>query len=143
MHNGVPYTGHAFVRLEDTDSGYDQTFGFYPDYSQGDQPKDVVFGGTVPGVVRNDAEYDPSKIDVTKSFEISQEGFYEALGYVDTVKVFDVEYNLSDYNCVDFVLGVGSSAGLELPDTTGSWGLGSGSNPGDFGEDLREMDCEN
>jgi hypothetical protein len=49
-------------------------------------------------------------------------------------------YNLNSANCTDFVIQVlQTGAGITLPDTQGNWPMGGGSNPGDFGEDLRNL----
>ena len=46
---------------------------------------------------------------------------------------------LNDFNCTDAALNVGNNAGITLPDTQGSSG-GGGSNPGNLGQDIRDLD---
>lgn len=132
-------TGHAFVTLIDTDTGESKTVGFYPDYSNNDKPIEVLLNNSVPGKVLDDSDYDKSKIDVTKEFILTDEQYNAAIQYLETIEKFTPEYNLSDYNCTDLVLNTAASAGLNLPDTTGSWLTGSGSNPAYLGEDLRNL----
>ena len=48
-------------------------------------------------------------------------------------------YNLNTHNCTDAGINAGSAAGVAVPDTSGSWVGGGGSNPGDLGEDLRAL----
>ncbi len=55
------------------------------------------------------------------------------------VKNYSATYNLNSNNCTDFGISIGNSIGLNLTDTSGSWPGGSGSNPGNFGQDLRSM----
>ena len=48
-------------------------------------------------------------------------------------------YKLTNYNCTDFGIGAAEAAGLHLPDSYGSWGIGDGSNPGTLGQNMRTM----
>jgi hypothetical protein len=73
--------------------------------------------------------------DVSASREVTAEQFDRALNYARVGLVQN--YNLNDYNCTDFAIGVARAAGWQVPDTQGSWPIGHGSNPGDLGEDLR------
>jgi hypothetical protein len=132
-------TGHAFVTLTDTETNQSKSSGFYPDYSDGDKPLNVILNQNVPGKVVDDSKYDSSKIDVTKSFTLTDQQYTAAQQYVETITKYTPEYNLSDFNCVDFVVNTAASAGVNLPQTEGSWPMGSGLNPGDLGEDLRSM----
>ena len=77
----------------------------------------------------DDSNYDKSKIDVTKSFSLTDEQYNSAKNYMETIEKFTPMYNLSKYNCTDFVINTALSAGIEIPDTTGFWPTGSGSNP--------------
>ncbi|NNF21305.1 MAG: hypothetical protein HKN67_05140 [Saprospiraceae bacterium] len=47
-------------------------------------------------------------------------------------------YNLNSFNCTDYAIGVANAIGLGIPDTDKDWYVGSGSNPGSLGEDLRD-----
>lgn len=67
---------------------------------------------------------------------------------VDTSKLLSIisyannapkQYDLDKYNCTDFALEVGKLAGLPLTDSFGSWPEGAGSNPGQLGQDIRDM----
>ena len=132
-------TGHAFIRLTNNLTNEKITAGFYPDYSNNNTTaKDVVLGKSVPGFVNDDSNYDLSKVDVYVKFDITEEQYNNAKSYIETVRDEKKQYNLSKFNCTDFALGTASSAEINLPDTKGYWPTGSGSNPGDLGEDLRE-----
>ena len=81
---------------------------------------------------------DHYETDISKSFDISEKQFNDVLDFADENS--NKEYHLDDYNCTDFALDCAKVSGNELPDTQGSWALGTGggSNPGDLGEDIRE-----
>lgn len=49
------------------------------------------------------------------------------------------QYNLNTNNCSDFAQQIASLGGLSLPNTNGSWPGGSGTNPGNLGQDVRAM----
>ncbi len=71
------------------------------------------------------------------TFDISKDDFQNVLNYIEGVDGDD--YHLDNYNCTDFALGCAASSGNPLPDTFGEWPGGGGSNPGDLGEDIREV----
>ncbi len=48
-------------------------------------------------------------------------------------------YNLNTYNCTDFGLRMGNLFSMNIPDSTGTWPGGGGSNPGNLGQDIRSM----
>jgi hypothetical protein len=48
-------------------------------------------------------------------------------------------YNLNSNNCTDFGLPTIRLAGVKMPSAHGSWGFGSGDNPGQLGQNIRNM----
>jgi len=48
-------------------------------------------------------------------------------------------YHLDLYNCTDFAIGIGNAAGLNLPESDGTWPGGGGSNPGTLGSHIRGL----
>jgi hypothetical protein len=48
-------------------------------------------------------------------------------------------YDLDDFNCTTYAINAFGQAGITLPQTAGSWPLGGGLNPGNFGQDLRNF----
>jgi len=52
------------------------------------------------------------------------------------------DYNLNDLNCTGLTVDMAESIGVEVPKTEGEWPGGGGLNPGDFGEDLRDLKNE-
>ena len=138
LHGRSAETGHVTATLIDNDSGASTSVGFYPNYqTNGNRPKDVLFGQTVPGKIVDDSNYDRKKIDVKSSFQISNEQGENIKQFIDNTKKNTPGYNLSTYNCTNYVVNLCETGGITLPKTSGSWPGGSGLNPGDMGEDLR------
>ncbi|GEP94530.1 hypothetical protein CCY01nite_07900 [Chitinophaga cymbidii] len=48
-------------------------------------------------------------------------------------------YHIENYNCANFVLDILSMGGIQLPRTEGWWITGRGLNPGNLGEDIRQL----
>jgi len=122
--------GHSFVKLEkiNTDGTItSQTFGFYPINSV-----NPARNTTSPGQIKDNSS---SPSEVSSVFNLSEKEFNQVLDYVK--KSENNVYDLDTYNCTDFVIGCAKEAGVVIPDTEGKWPLGSGSNPGDLGEDLK------
>lgn len=123
--------GHTFINLTQTYNGvtHSVTFGFYP------------LGGVKlinpnnDGVFNDDSAHDYD-VSITKSLSASQ---FNSLLFAIKNKMNYSTYNLNDKNCSDFGLEVFSRIGIQLPDTYGSWLLGGGTNPGNLGQDLRNM----
>lgn len=135
---GLNTVGHTFVTLTkfNTDSScVSRTFGFYPD-------KDYLLSATplLPvssSVFKDDQEHDWDEI-VAKF--ISRKQFNRIL---KTVKQYSkVKYNLNKNNCTDFGLVIAGIAGITIKETRGSWPLGSGNNPANAGQSVREGKLE-
>lgn len=135
---GINTVGHMFITLTkfNADSGYvSRTFGFYPD-------KDYLLSATPlwPGsssVFRNDAGRDWDEI---MARFISKRKFNRILRMV--MRYSRRRYNLNKNNCTDFGLVIAGIAGIRIRDTHGSWPLGSGNNPADAGQSVREGKIE-
>jgi hypothetical protein len=120
-----PYVGHTFVSFQQ--DGVTRVFGFYPDV------RPTLSEPTVPGVFFDDSGH---------NYDVKIEIYVDALKMsdaIDAVSAFGTTYDLNTLNCTDFGLLIGHAAGLNLPDTQGTWLGGGGSNPGDLGEDIRGM----
>lgn len=119
-------SGHSFITLikYNNDSTYvSVSFGFYPD-------KDHLLAGTPlfpssPSVFRDDAQH---KWDEVAGKFLSKRRFEKILALT---KEYDgVKYNLNKNNCTDFTLNAAMLANITVGETTGSWPLGHGNNPG-------------
>ncbi len=128
--------GHAFISLNqknEDESELTITCGFYPTMI-------VLPCASIEcdGILNDDSGhiYD---YEVLRHYVVSKENFSNAIAYVKSIVNKGKRYNLNTYNCTDFVIRVAQAAKILLPDTKGTWVCGGGSNPGDFGEDIRKL----
>lgn len=139
-------TGHAFVKLETEDSNGDKnaiTLGFYPDVTPGRHTIEV--GGHISDDTHRIVD---RKYEVSKTYEVTKENFIKAKDYMESIRSSKKKYHVNDYNCADFAIQTAKAAGINVPDTQGTWTYtppledttysGTGSSPGHLGEDLRE-----
>lgn len=123
--SGYPNVGHSFIAIQQ--GGVRRVFGYYPattvDPSAPNDPR--AFGNNEGHV-----------FDVSISIPISATRLVDIIGYVANAPL---TYDLNNYNCTDFVIGIGNLGGLNLPDSYGTWPYGGGSNPGQLGQYIRGM----
>lgn len=124
--------GHTFLIFKETTPTRTviRNVGFYPKSSV--NPYSI----SDEGVLNNDNSHDYN-IALTVTMTSSQ--FNAALNYINQGNNGGYTYNLNSYNCTTFAIDALAAAGVHLPATTGSWLNGSGFNPGDLGEDIRNM----
>ncbi|MGI4885769.1 MAG: hypothetical protein ACRYFR_12495 [Janthinobacterium lividum] len=121
-----PNVGHTFISI--TQGGITRVLGFYP-------TSNVAPIQDAAGIIGDNSQASYS-ISITTT--ISPANLNSLLTYIyshsgDT-------YSLSDYNCTDFGIGAAAAAGLNLPDTYGTWGgVSGGNNPGNLGQDMRTV----
>ncbi len=111
------------------------TLGFYPASGGAATINSLLV--PVNSVMGNDTShhYDVS-LSVNVSSSILTNILNESVNYADTI------YNINTDNCSDFAISVANIAGLNISDCNRPFGLGSfgsGSNPGAFGEELRNI----
>lgn len=143
--------GHTFVSMNINDpsnpiNNITQTFGYYPATSV----NPVLGNNTANGEFRDNSGHN-YHVSATTNLNLSD--FYNLVNFVDGWGNSIPQYNLETNNCTDFGIQVGNFAGMSLPDTTGSWSvdvplvgeveLGSGSNPGNLGQDVRALNTLN
>jgi len=128
--------GHAFLSMNQKNENESEstiTCGFYPTMI-------VLPCASIEcdGILNDDSGhiYD---YEVLRHYVVSKENFFNAITYVKSIVNKGKRYNLNTYNCTDFVIRVAQAAKILLPDTKGTWVCGGGSNPGDFGEDIRKL----
>lgn len=119
--------GHTFIAIQQGDTR--RVFGYWPATSiypaPGYSTDNMVFG--------NDENH---HFDVSLSTPVDANKLFSIIAYASNApKVYD----LDNYNCTDFAIEVGKIAGLPLSDSYGSWPGGAGSNPGQLGQDIRNM----
>lgn len=131
---GNPFnTGHTFLVLAETFSDHSvvRNVGFYPQ---------TIVTPLTPGAQGqlNDDEGHDYNISLTISVDNGQ--FFNILNYVGLGNNPGLMYNLNNDNCTTFDLSALAAAGINLPSTKSSWlGDGYGNDPGDLGEDIRNM----
>jgi hypothetical protein len=125
--------GHTFLILEQTYSNgikVIRSLGLYPASSV------HPLSPNSSGVFTNDEFHN---FDVSLTTTVSNTSF---LQFIDILKNSQSEhYNLNNNNCSSFCTKKLSEIGITLPETSGSWflGIGGGVNPGDLGEDIRQI----
>lgn len=117
--------GHAFISLEQ--GSITRAFGLYPEGNA------TPFSPNDPFSFGNDQG---EEFDVSISMPIN---FASLENIINDATNYNSNYDLNSNNCTDFVLDSAGLSGLNLPDPQGNWPNGSGSNPGAFGESLRDL----
>ncbi len=115
--------GHTFISIEQ--NGKVRVFGFYP--SIGVSP----YSPSTTSVLVDDSNH---HYDLKVTINVSGSRLNDVINYTNN---YNSVYNLNSFNCTDFALNVASRSGVSLPDNVGSWPGGSGSNPGNLGQDIR------
>ena len=136
-------TGHAWwgfsvapMDLVDEDlQGYATPCGYYPDPGYSVLP--ILGFESCPGTLRVG---DGQEIESSKSYPLSFSDVVAGLTFTKSCHESPGEYNVFLNNCADQVVQAGSSAGINVPDPQGLFGIPPtyGSNPGMLGEALRE-----
>jgi hypothetical protein len=115
--------------------------------------KEVKSDGTI--IIRNLGFYPVANVNPMFPscqgifFDDSQHPYHVSLTTIVSNQVFTnliqlinggpPKYNLNSLNCTSFCINILNSINLTLPATYGSWLLGGGLDPGDLGEDIRNM----
>jgi len=89
-----------------------------------------------PGQLNDDENH---QYNISATFTVTNADFFIMLYYLQRAADPNFYYNLNAENCTSFALQTLAQAGIFLPNTIGTWWRGSGCNPGDLGEDLRQM----
>ncbi|WP_127127896.1 hypothetical protein [Pseudoflavitalea rhizosphaerae] len=129
VHKSPVFVGHTFISLKQVSGNESITrnAGYYP--STAVNPISPMTNGEL----NNDQN---KRYDISLSVDITYEEFSRIIAYLNSGIRY---YNLNTFNCTTFALEALSKGGINLPRTEGSWPSGSGLNPGDLGEDIRDM----
>lgn len=134
-NNSPVSVGHTFLIF----SEYSPTgtivrnVGFYP---SGDVTPLTVES---QGQLNNDANH---QFNISLNISVTSSEFTQVLSFITQGNSPGYMYNLNSNNCTTFALNALGSAGILIPRTTGNWLNGGGLNPGDLGEDIREMQLQ-
>ncbi len=128
--NNPFYVGHTYLILTETTPTQTiiRNIGFYP---QGIVTPITPVG---QGVLNNDGLH---RYDIKLTVTMNNSQFFDVLNYISLANAYP--YNLNSNNCTTFAINALTRAGFRIPATRGNWLNGSGNNPGDLGEDIREM----
>ncbi|RZK69163.1 MAG: hypothetical protein EOO92_22285 [Pedobacter sp.] len=127
-YSGVvnPEVGHTFVAIEQ--NGIVRVVGFYP--SAAVNP--FTSPSASPAFI-NDSGH---PYDVKLSLTLNATQLSDVISKITN---YSTQYNLNTNNCSDFAQQVSAAGGVNLPNTNGSWPGGGGTNPGNLGQDIRNM----
>lgn len=124
--------GHTFLIFTEQygNTTITRNIGFYP--ASGVKPG----SSTAPGKLNNDEAH---SYNISANFSVTNASFFTMLNNVTKGNNPVFYYDLSSENCTTFALQTLARGGINLPNTIGSWPGGMGCNPGDLGEDIRQM----
>ncbi|MRX41094.1 hypothetical protein GJU43_17550 [Flavobacterium sp. LC2016-23] len=127
-YSGVvnPDVGHTFLAIEQ--NGVVRVIGFYP--SNGVNP--FTAPSANPAYINDSAH--PYDVRISQTLNASQ-----LSNVISNIVSYKSPYNLNTNNCSDFAQQISAAGGLKLPNTDGSWPGGGGTNPGNLGQDIRNM----
>jgi len=124
--------GHTFLIFTEQygNTTITRNMGFYP--ASGVKPGSSI----APGKLNNDETH---TYNVSATFSVTNANFFLMLNYASKGNNPGFYYNLNSENCTTFALQTLTQGGINLPNTIGSWPGGMGCNPGDLGEDIKQM----
>ena len=128
------HAGHTFLTLEQHNSDGSaviRNIGFYPKNSAkpGDPIDAAIFG-----------EDSNTPFDVSLKITVSGVDFITVIHRLESQTLV---YDLDNFNCTNSAMDALKSININLPSTKSTSALFSGNNPGDLGEDIRNMDLNN
>ena len=108
-----------------------RNIGFYPKNSSkpGDPIDAAIFG-----------EDSNTPFDVSLKISVSGADFITVIHRLESQTLV---YDLDNFNCTNSAMDALKSININLPSTKSNSALFSGNNPGDLGEDIRNMDLNN
>ena len=133
--------GHTFINISATDGNgkvISETFGFYPDKKNGEKLGGTPFDNGTKSTFKDDEKH---PFDESVSVNINNKQLNSIFSLAGDYE--KGEYNLSSKNCTDFGLQSANIAGIEINNTSSSWGLGNGNNPAATGESILNGDVKN
>jgi hypothetical protein len=130
---GNPFdVGHTFLIFSETYGGNTITrnVGFYPQTSVN------PWYPTDQGQLNNN---ESSGYNISLTVTVDNAQFFNMLNFVLQGNDAGYQYNLNSNNCTTFALNALQAGSINISTQTGIWPNGSGYNPGDLGEDIRNM----
>jgi hypothetical protein len=128
--NGTFDIGHVFVDFEEASPSETivRSMGYYP--------KNWVSPASPinPGSLNNDQNH---IFNISLKISVSGQQFMQILDAFASGN--SVNYNLNSNNCTTWALTALEAGGIKIQANQGTWPLGKGYDPGDLGEDIRDM----
>lgn len=121
-----PNVGHTFIAIRQ--GGIRRVLGYYPASAVD------ISDPSSPGSFENDSSHE---YDVALSVNITPSQLLSLINYIKSKE--SSIYNLNTFNCSDFGMGASTIIGMPLGSAYGSWGVGAGDNPGQLGQNIRNM----
>jgi len=125
--------GHVFLILTENFPGYSivRNVGFYP------KTKVYPWSSSAQGQLGND---DGHSFNISLTVNVDNGQFFNILNYISQGNNAGYMYDLNTNNCTSFAIHALQAGNVNLPATVGSWSDGGfGYDPGDLGEDIRNM----
>lgn len=124
--------GHTFLIFSETygSTTITRNVGFYPTGMVNPAYR------SSQGKLNNDEGH---TYNISATFTVNNAQFFTMVAYSERGNVPGFMYNLNTENCTSYALHTLSQGGLFLPSTIGTWLNGMGNDPGDLGEDIRQM----
>lgn len=125
--------GHTWLVLSENFSDYSivRNVGFYPQFGV------YPWSSSAQGALNND---DGHGYNISLTITVNNGQFFNILNYISGGNNSGYMYDLNSNNCTSFALHALEAGDVNLPATYGSWPDGGfGYDPGDLGEDIRNM----
>lgn len=127
-----PNVGHTFISI--TQGNITRYIGFYP--STGINPY-----SSDPSSQRSIIKDENHSYDV--SLTMNNVSGNKLMNLINFIQTSPGTYNLNDYNCTDFAVDCMYQVGISLYSSQGTWPGGGGDNPGNLGQDVRNLQITN
>jgi hypothetical protein len=135
--NNIFDVGHTFLIFSETYGGNTivRNVGFYPK---------TVVNPLYPSDQGQLNDNEASIYNISLTINITNTQFFNMLSYVSQGNNPGFMYNLNNNNCTTFALMALQAGFVNLTSQMGSWavGAGYGYDPGDLGEDIRNMQLD-
>jgi hypothetical protein len=125
--------GHTYLVLSENFSGYSivRNVGFYP------QTNVYPWTTSAQGQLNDD---DGHSYNISLTVTVDNGQFFNILNYISQGNNAGYLYDLNTNNCTSFALHALDAGNVVLPSTVGNWPDGGfGNDPGDLGEDIRNL----
>jgi hypothetical protein len=130
--SNVVNVGHTFLIMKENSAGTHITrnVGFYPETQVN------------PAFPTDQGQLDDNEstgYNISLTYTLTNSQFFAMLNYISLGNNSGYIYDLNSNNCTTFALHTLAAGGVTLTTQAGNWSGGTGDDPGDLGEDIRDM----